>query len=508
MFNIVHRGVDSLEVRLGFSQGCILTAAARDLFAEFELARERGRETNETQIFKLGKVSLHPFQLLNYGERPYRFVLRCGEVADIKLWKPDNWNEKSARNTGQVFVAFRSRWLLEHGVSGALKFLENLAAYLVEGGRRCHWAKVSRGDLCADIECDRPLHMDEFKKFQTRARTKHIYVGDGSGTPKIQLREQPPQSDNKGGCNPQQWLRVVPDRWIAEHFDHPETVYFGQMSNPLYCRIYNKRKQASDKGLSHWEAVWEANGARPDSHIYRVEFPMDGEFLREIHDDQWRDCRDADVFVEKLADLWTYLTGSWLVQTERAAKGTGREAIPTEFWSVVIRAYSWTPKPSRSKVPKPNRDELLAQAKGCLLTYCAVTGHSHELSSVIDVGDLLTEWLYGDEMPELVSKRRDKLGLIDTNIKSNYLPPIRKTYMCQEVDETLTNTNTDIDPLEVLGDAWEPPTKAPYTPRVRKKFERPFYWQEHISSTLSDDVLGSCQRSGTPTEGSGLTAAT
>ncbi|WP_338438896.1 hypothetical protein [Synechococcus elongatus] len=506
--NIVHRGVDSLEVRLGFSQGCILTAAARDLFAEFELAKERVRETGETQIFKLGKVSLHSFRLLSHGTKVYRFILACDEVADIKFWKPDGWNKKNARQTGQVFVAFRSKWLLEHGVSGALKFLEHLAAYLVEGGRRCHWVKVGRGDLCADIECDRPLHLDDFKKFQTRARTKHIYVNDGNGRPKLKLHESPPKSDNKGGCNPQQWLRVVPDDWVAEHFDQPDTVYFGQMTNPLYCRIYNKRKQAERKGLTHWEPVWEANGARPDSYIYRVEFPMDGEFLKEIHDDQGRDCRDADVFVEKLADLWTYLTGSWLVQTERAANGTGREAIPTEFWSVVIRAYSWTPKPSRSKVPKPNLEELWAQIKGCILTYCAKRGHSHQFTSVIDFADELTAWMFSDEMPTKVSERRERLGMTDTNIKSNYLSPIRKTYMCQELDETITNSNSEIDPLEVLGDAWEPPMKAPYTPRVRKRFEKPFYWVEDKLSTLSDAVLGSCQRSGTPSEASGLTAAT
>lgn len=83
--------------------------------------------------------------------------------------------------------------------------------------------------------------------------------------------------------------------------------------SPLVCRLYDKHRQAQKLGLKYLFALWRAVGWNSENRVWRLEFQMRGEVLRQLG---LRSLRDV---LGNLNSLWSYVTTDWL-----------RLAIPSE----------------------------------------------------------------------------------------------------------------------------------------------------------------------------------
>lgn len=426
--NIVHSGVDTLHIRIGFDGAAMPTKYALDLFREFELAKQSMGWETAPPIVQIGKATLIPFELQKSGKGKYRHVLLSPSLGAIKIWNREGWDTLAALQTGQLLIEFNSYYLITYGVVSAVRLAENLAAAMFRDGRRRHWLKISRMDICADVERDEPVSREELKKFKHRARDTKLYPHKETDRQSQDVPGRPPELDNKGGAKSHSWLSVVPDGEVSRHIDRPDTVYFGSFSSPLCARIYNKRLEARSDRKRHWEQIWEQNGARPDSEIFRVEFSARGELFKELDmlDEEFR--LDPRHVLDCLGEVWAYLTRRWLVQVERASKGRDREAVLTEFWEAVASAQPDAPPPKRHWRPRPIVDQLRAQLKGVFTTIAAKLGRTKDYSAALVEWERLGDWVVSDEFCEKYDRRRDELGAINTNVSSNYLQHIRKTY--------------------------------------------------------------------------------
>ena len=76
--------------------------------------------------------------------------------------------------------------------------------------------------------------------------------------------------------------------------------------SPLVCRLYDKHRQAQKLGLKYLFALWRAVGWDGESRVWRLEFQMRGEVLRQFG---LRTLRDV---LGNLNGLWSYATTEWL----------------------------------------------------------------------------------------------------------------------------------------------------------------------------------------------------
>ncbi len=432
--SILYAGVDTLYLRLGIHGECLATKYAIDRLREWDELKGKLPAGEPNPIVQLGKVTLHPFELHRGGTSIYRYKLTNPQFGAIKIWNrdinlkhKDNWNNPSAKETGQILIEFNSYYLMTYGVAHALQTAENLAAAFFQGGRSHYWLKITRLDICADIERAAPLLIDEFKKFRTRAKYKDRHLSKGDDVASMEEGEAAPQSDNKGGAKVHDGLAVVPSKMVERTFDQPETVGFGSLKSPIYCRIYNKRLEARRNPDKDWEGVWRAKGAAPDSCIYRVEYQLRGEFLKELVIDGEQDYLDPHKALAALDSIWAYLTRRWLVQVERRARGEGREAVLTELWETVASAQPAAEPATRYRPYRPIVEQLRAQLRGVFTTIAAKLGKQHDCSAAVDEWDRLGEWMFSNEFLEKYQERRDRLGAINTNLKSNYARLMRIT---------------------------------------------------------------------------------
>lgn len=135
---------------------------------------------------------------------------------------------------------------------------------------------------------------------------------------------------------------------------------------------------------------------------------------------------DPHKAIAALDSIWAYLTRRWLVQVERRARGKGREAVLTEFWETVASAQPAAPPATRYRPYRPIVEQLRAQLRGVFVTIAAKIGKQRDCSAAVEEYDRLGEWMFSDEFLSKYQDRRDRLGAINWNIKSNTLTRLNR----------------------------------------------------------------------------------
>lgn len=80
---------------------------------------------------------------------------------------------------------------------------------------------------------------------------------------------------------------------------------FGKRGAALYCRIYNKSREAEKSGHDWWPDVWGPK-YDPDRKVLRIEFEFRRTGLKELGVDT------PDEAIDRAGALWAYATQSWL----------------------------------------------------------------------------------------------------------------------------------------------------------------------------------------------------
>lgn len=368
---------------------------------------------------------LGTFRLLPSGRAPYTFVLVNPQIADIRIWNPGRWSGVNCSQTGQFYVNFRSVFMQYHGLEGARAFIDALVALFTQpqtherADRFPEFDRIARADLAADTTGS-AMTWASLETYRCRARKMDVFttlLDDPVHNPKNMLSDRRedsyPQLDNKGGDSymgerfrlpqlaHQPALRAAVAGLVSElsdelhaaataasgasvsrivtHGRRPQSVYFGRFGSPLYARRYNKRGSLVPQDKLYMLDVWTANCPEWDGKgdVWRTEFSLSGDFLKRLilSTGEVRDLRDLAAWdAGLLADLWAYLTGSWLEGCTPSADTNVSRWEHSPEWLVIRSAFAGGERVRRDHsrtIPREDR-HLVVQAGGCMLTTVAL----------------------------------------------------------------------------------------------------------------------------------------
>jgi len=450
MISLLNQLVDSLCLRL-------FSASSPSEYLKSNLSAMRDFKKNfdysNPEPVYLDLPNLGKFRLLHVGHAPYEFVLDNPEIAQIYLCNPDKFLSKFAINTGQLYIDFSSKYLQCQGDDLGLidLFLESCFELFYEK-KQATFVRTSRGDLAADIS-GYDFSWDDTQKLSTRARKLQPFIEDDVQASELSdlLDILEPQIDDKGVANDtspklrpegetpkfsvQLTARQISllSQLVRSDLDNPcvfkailakslQTLYIGRFGSKLYARIYCKTNEIKISGKEFLEIYWKEKGWDGEAPVWRVEFSMSGDFLKEFWTDG-ENSLDYYEFKKNIKKIWTYLTESWCRHTD-AECSTNARSQNSEFWNCVSSAFDYDNTFVRIPLPAPPSEskaaQLLAQAKGCLKTYSAlIIGGFHkafgfeeeeQIEYLPHLLDAVSKEFVKDCSYQEITERREKLG--------------------------------------------------------------------------------------------------
>lgn len=151
---------------------------------------------------------------------------------------------------------------------------------------------------------------------------------------------------------------------------------FGARGQSLYCRIYDKGRQAEP--AAPIRTVWAEAGYQPAAHgtVWRIEFEFRG-VLRDLRTDEDWISRDPEELLScHLTDLWGYATRRWLAL--RAADPSRDRRAKVEGWWHRLAELDFLDSPAglqmelrRERRPGTNPTRLLASLCGTVTSAAA-----------------------------------------------------------------------------------------------------------------------------------------
>lgn len=162
--------------------------------------------------------------------------------------------------------------------------------------------------------------------------------------------------------------------------------------NPMLARIYNKTEEIKVKGKEWFKAIWLENGWNEKKDVWRIEYQLRREALKELGLDQVEDIEENE------ESLWQYLTTKWLSMNHKKwhVLGKTKEAI--------IKSLI------RKKVIQGDVKRLTNQTNGLLISIGAYSGMDNIKDVLNMVGKQANKNLKGKgtDFTSEVGKRRNK----------------------------------------------------------------------------------------------------
>jgi len=132
--------------------------------------------------------------------------------------------------------------------------------------------------------------------------------------------------------------RVNPDDVIcrAKERDFP---YYGSRptgikagyGGDIVFRWYDKTQHIAQGAADHAVKVWEANGYDHSTYVFRAEFQLRTEALRQF------ECTHLQALIHKRADVWQYLTHDWIRVAAVGARVRDKDRAATRPWWKAIQ---------------------------------------------------------------------------------------------------------------------------------------------------------------------------
>lgn len=455
--------VDSLDVRL--SRPAYPAAWLTEAVQLWREVRERWHTEPDLEPPLVELPNLGTFRVMP-DRRPYEFVLINPQICDIRVWNPGTWSKAVVGKTGQLYVSFRSSFLQEFGTAYAVEYIERIAecfmgeAMPLELAELCpEFARVSRIDLAVDVQVERSFKWADLDAFVCQARTRDGFTTPYSGnlldTAKRlheRLASLPPTMDNKGGALCMR-PSVVAQKAFGEFAGHviremntsgygsvarvvagrqPQTIYFGKLDGKLYGRLYNKLLSLPIQDKLYMLDYWQANGYDGASGVWRMEFSLSGDALRELglvkaHTGRaGGESRELLDCLNNLPAIWRYLVTTWLRHTVPGSDKTVSRWENSSFWDVVAGAWGERlEEAERAPVEKnPDPEQLYKQALGVIGSYCAKLASGDFAPDALDgfIHDLLV-WRETPEFYEQQWTKRRVFGcddMSDAALSSRY----------------------------------------------------------------------------------------
>jgi len=142
--------------------------------------------------------------------------------------------------------------------------------------------------------------------------------------------------------------------------------------NPILARIYNKTMEIKKSQKTWFYQIWEEADWNENKDVWRVEFQIRREALKEFGID------NLDDVIEKEASLWAYLTGEWLLLKQPSRDNVSRWALKRKWGIVQKSSYNQVASPlTREKVKMGDTFRLMNQGAGILLSIAALNDHEN-----------------------------------------------------------------------------------------------------------------------------------
>ncbi len=355
MYKIVNSGIDSLV--MGFS---IEKHLELDSFTDLEdsklLAGDKMFNSKGSPVSWYGV----DFVMQPRGARGYEWILRNDDVIVCIAREA-----KGGSVLPEVYVTFSAPYLWSHGSTAAVNSFKRWLG---------KWAlfsedKVSRCDLCLDIEMTTPM-IDLHKEIVTLAKHKGYYLKDLSG-----------------------YMRGL----------HDSGYEFGK--GALVGRFYDKTLEIISSKKYWFRDIWTAKGWDGKTPVTRVEFQMRRNFLKLFQVNGYNDLELA------VGSAWRYCTGDWLRVCEpcKGKKNNHQHLLPAqEWWAFVQQSkclFGEDVGLTRFKLKKPRYDALMAQGEGVLSSALALRASAVGISEALfSFHKEIDTWLKNDLRADAVSK--------------------------------------------------------------------------------------------------------
>lgn len=453
---LLNSTIDSLDLRL-FSHSAA-SAWLTSQIPDFRQYKNNFDYSKNSEPFYIDFPDLGRFKLLHVGHPPYEFVFSNEEVGEIYLAAPEKFLSKFSINTGQLFLNFRSKFLQCQSDDYGLvdEFVANCFSNFF-GKFLNSWVKVSRADLAADFS-GVSFDWQDLSKLSTRARKKEGLNSFCSFSDLEEVRgilsELRPQTGNKGVSNVtsqnNHYEKLTPkhldilleltDRALndgsvsrAIFAKNLQTAYIGRFGSKLYSRIYLKSAEIKVSGKDYLEPYWLEKGCQKEDSVWRVEFSLSGDFLKEFHDlesgdnlHHWQD------FKKNIPKIWNYCTKDWMRHTT-SENSLNSRSPNSEFWDCVTTAFPQDLNFCRLPIPAPPSEflaaQILAQAKGCLRTFAAliIGGYNRAFGT----GE---KWADQEEVMQILI---DEIGNdLNKDITFQQIQDRRSKYGCDDFSDT------------------------------------------------------------------------
>ncbi|MBC2724832.1 MAG: replication initiation factor [Desulfosporosinus sp.] len=226
-------------------------------------------------------------------------------------------------------VKFFSGFLWSYGYEEAYKnFIEWFEQLIPVNANR-----VSRVDIACDVD-EFQFAQSDLNNFVTRARNKRINSPEADAL------------DHDGKCF--------------------SGFTFGK-GKPLLCRIYNKTIEIRHSKKKWFNTIYMQNGSDLYSDIWRIEFQIKREFLKETG------VSSMTEFIDKKSNIWAYLTEEWLILKNPDDNNKTRRSIDKNWCSVQQSAKDYYASPViRNEIIVQNAQGLLDQIAGCTVSLSAI----------------------------------------------------------------------------------------------------------------------------------------
>ena len=366
---VVNSGIDSLVI--GFS---IAQYRNPEAFAEIVNAKAKAGEKlfggKGSSINWFGK----DFKVSARGTKGYEWVLENGDVLVYVAEKA-----QGGRVYPEVYVTFRADYLWRMGhVKAVYEFQEWLVSWAEVTDN-----KVSRCDLCIDIQMDLPK-IDLAEEAVTRARRK---------------------VDNYESLR------------CEHHINSRRDTGYRIGSGALMARIYDKSLEIKVTQKEWFQTIWSANGWNGESKVVRVEFQARRKFLKEM---------SVDSFVslcERLADMWRYYTHDWLTIRVPCSDSHRNRWKITDWWKVIqdgLTLFGEAYGLLRMKQHQFRYTHLMKQARGVIASAMAVAASGYGIEhGYFKVSRDIQEWLNSADFKDDVIERMASIASLSPHIHRN-----------------------------------------------------------------------------------------
>jgi len=330
-------GVDTIEFGIQVEN---YEEIFRPILATLRELKSAAQETGNEDEITIGGVTL---KVHAAGIRFYAYRLTCEDFTIC-------FAENELSTNAPIWVRFMSGYLWPLTLEGAYEsFLKWFRVFDVE----VVGTKVSRFDICVDSDEVSFGKLDS-DGFVTRAKRKTIHGVDD------------------------------------EHFEGKLfsgfTIGKGQ---PLLCRIYQKKLEIYKSGKTWMYDIWGQHGWEGDSEVWRVEYQMRREVLKELG------VPTIEKLLEKVNGVWAYCTQEWLTLRRPNGEANVSRWNVRRKWNKIQKAeYSQLAVPLiRERVRQGNLKQLMNQAAGLAVSIAALGNHSNLDNTLEILGVWTTERL-------------------------------------------------------------------------------------------------------------------